>query len=306
LALDARATVLQLLAGPRPASLVATQPLARRAGFGRFGFFFGFPASCGFGGIRTSRSISWRVDSGRSGFFGASAMPNDFHVVNFVTQLGRVGYDVGIVIPPDDLSGFVTPPERDENGKFNVVMLQPTDQTRHVALGMFMDAWSKLELAISDLLMELLSTSSENMPALMNSLGTRGQIDVISVLGQSALTGSQATQLIDILQSIKTNSTRRNHIVHGYWLLEMVIRDHGGRPAVTYNQYRAYDPSDPKTALKVKDVRNSKERSKYLFSIARIDSITREIGNIMARVQALTGTLRKRAESVQKQVNLGV
>ncbi len=122
---------------------------------------------------------------------------------------------------------------------------EPEDDQRHIALGKFMDAWSSLEIPIGTLLAKATGTERENIAVLMNALGTRGQLDVISVLGRVGLDDAAAVELTDILERVKTSNTRRNHIVHGRWILEARLYNANGRVLMRLEQKRLYDVSNP-------------------------------------------------------------
>ncbi|MDB5693711.1 MAG: hypothetical protein JWO81_2774 [Alphaproteobacteria bacterium] len=156
-------------------------------------------------------------------------------------------------------------------------MEQPTNNERHTALGGFMDAWSKVEMAVSILLSEMLSTDLNNMPPLMNSLGSRGQFDVLNELGASTFDKAAFEELEKLTNRFKANNTRRNYITHGYWLLEILVRNHGGNPALVYQQIRAYSPTNRLEREKLSDRRNVKERTKYYFTLTRLRALTGEL-----------------------------
>lgn len=204
-------------------------------------------------------------------------MANEFHRAVIFSHIDE---ETHLVIPPDDLSGFVMPPERAPDGKFNMVLMQPTGEERHAALGKFMDAWSKLEMMISELLMLLMEVGREPMPAIINSVGAQGQREVIMALAVERLSEPASMELAKLMERVKTNTTRRNYIVHGYWMLEFHLLNHGGKPAVRTKQLRAYSPTSLDQRRKINTREGRDVASIYRFSLPRITSLTREVGRI--------------------------
>jgi len=202
-------------------------------------------------------------------------MANEFHAMNVVNRYE--GNDVELIIPPDDLTGYVTPEFQGPDGRYKIVLFQPTGDERHVALGKFMDAWSKVEMNIRLILSVLIDTDNETMPTVMNALGTRGQLDVMLSLAHVKLTAQANIEIEALLERIKVNNTKRNYIVHGYWALEFKLVSQGNKPGLVHRQYRVYDPSGiplPKGAAE------QAESAKYRFSIPRINSLTTELMRI--------------------------
>lgn len=209
--------------------------------------------------------------------------------LGIVNQLGNdPKLNVNVQLRAPDSKAPVTPPFFDENRTFHFELAPPETDERHIELGKFMDSWSELESAISNLLSKILSTDLSHMPVLMNSLGTRGQTDVISVIGAEMFSEPSATELAKLVEQIRTNNTRRNNIVHGRWVTEVLLRLHGATPAVVYKIYRAYTPSNVSEASLSREFKNAKEREKYYFSLPRIRSISESIENLAAALSTFT------------------
>lgn len=188
--------------------------------------------------------------------------------------------EIDIFIPLDDGPLPDPTPVKMPSGNYKVPFIQPNDDRRHVALGVFMDEWSKLEMKLSILLSAALSTRLKEMPVLMNALGNHGQRAVIDALLSPRLSKQAADELAPILERIKNNNTRRNHLVHGYWHLEIVVTDRNGVPHPSYRQYRRYDPSDPEIRRALDKREKSAARKNYMFSLPRILAIATELRRI--------------------------
>lgn len=154
---------------------------------------------------------------------------------------------------------------------------EPMDNRRHIALGRFMDAWSKLESAIATVLCDSTGLDRKEANVLMNALGTRGQLDVIDVLGGSGLSDAQQAELVALMGRVRTNNTRRNYIVHGNWVLEVRLYNANGKLLVRLHQQRRYPVSDKTVRNALNKPENKRDRLKYVFSIPRIDAITKEL-----------------------------
>ncbi|QPC44635.1 hypothetical protein HW532_19175 [Kaustia mangrovi] len=213
-------------------------------------------------------------------------MPNDFYVMRVQSRIGTAKYNVRLEIQPDDATDVDPTPRRDLDGAYVLPIVQPSDNERHIVLGKFMDEWSKLEMALSFLLGHLTSTPMESVSVLMNALGSRGQLDVMRTLAPLRIEGGKVGELEALLDRVKAQNTRRNRIVHGYWALELVVVDCDGAPAIRYHQYREYFPSDAETKIRIGTPSNRKVRSKYLFGLGRIKTITRNIIELRRDLEA--------------------
>lgn len=205
-------------------------------------------------------------------------MANDFHSMTIRNMLPeRVSYKVNAVIPPDDLMDYAPPDVQSPDGSFNVPLLQPAGDQHHLALGRFMDAWSKLEMTLAFLLAGVLELKHSRTTPLTNSLGVRGTLDTISALAHGRISEAKRDELAKLIDRIKENNTRRNYLAHGYWMLEWAVVDQGGKPAALPRIYRAYTPTDPELANKLKNPRNRKERLRFMFAPKRIEALVKAV-----------------------------
>lgn len=139
-----------------------------------------------------------------------------------------------------------------------------------------------------ELLAGILNTETAYMPVIMNSLGTRGQLDVMMTIGNQMFDDNSFAELSVILDKIKEANTKRNYIVHGYWVTEVIMRWHGKSPAIIYKVYRAYLPSNIDQEMLARDIKNKKEREKYYFSVPRIHAIAKSIKRSAGELAAFT------------------
>lgn len=175
-----------------------------------------------------------------------------------------------------------------KNGRYGITLIQPQDNKRHAVLGRFMDEWSKIEMQLARLLGLAVNLHPQDTPVLMNSLGTRGQREAIEALLMPRLQMAAGERLTDALASLKTNSTKRNYIVHGFWALEIVIADRNGVPHPNYRQYRRYDPSNEAIRKELDNRVMSQARKTYMFSLPRIDSLTKSLDNLWQALSTIT------------------
>lgn len=177
-------------------------------------------------------------------------------------------------------SGFLT------NGSYRLIYSQPDRRERHYALGEFLDAWSRLEQQIARAIARTVGIEWTQASVLMNGLGNRGQMETIKALLPARLDANGTTELFALCERIKVNNTKRNYLIHGYWLLEVVVKDRNGVPHANFREYRRYDPGDPRVT-ELLDLRTDKKaRKTYMFSIARIRTITSEVRRLTADLRA--------------------
>lgn len=193
-----------------------------------------------------------------------------------------------------------TSPSHDANGHPIIYVKEPNDDERHIALGRFMDAWSTLEDGVATMLSDATGIDLGTVPTFMNALGMRGQLDVISVLGPAGLSDAQQKELAALLDRVKTKNTKRNHLVHGSWLLEYKLLNRKDSLVRVVTQYRVYEPSDPALRDAIKDQSNRKERDKYMFSIARIHTLIEEVNVLRKDVSKFNRVRRGLPEGAQQ------
>lgn len=112
-----------------------------------------------------------------------------------------------------------------------------------------------------------------------------GDLDVLNVLGPPSLTPKTRGEMNALLDRVRTQNTRRNRIVHGSWTLELRLFNWNGVVGVRRYQYRYYKPNDEATELAIMKGQSRDARSKYLFSISRIDALTNEMLRLATDLQ---------------------
>ena len=103
------------------------------------------------------------------------------------------------------------------------------------------------------------------------------------------------TILDALLSRIKAKNTQRNNLIHGYWFLEIVVKDRNGVPFANVRQYRRYDPNDFKTIRDLDSRACDKARKNYVFSVARINAISSELGRLRADLSSFINNYVKNA-----------
>lgn len=208
-------------------------------------------------------------------------MPENFH---FMTLQNLTDREIVVSFPPDDTSNWQAPPLFSADGKINLVFFQPTDDQRHLALGKYIDAWSNLELRLKAFVCAIFQMEVEALTAMLSALGTRGMLDVLHAHAFQGLTEASRKELERLLECVKENNTRRNHIIHGLWMLEWVVRQHGEKVVARCVQYRMYLPSNEESREAIKHYHNRKERLKYMFTVRRVEALTKALIKLAADV----------------------
>lgn len=199
---------------------------------------------------------------------------NPFHEITIHNRTDRP-HEFQILADEGELPDQTPVPLGD--GIYKIPMIQPNDDSRHIAFGRFMDQWSKLEMQIGRLLGLAMNTPADEMPVVMNGLGSRGQRECLETLLMPKLNAVGAERLSNALSAFKTNATKRNYLSHGYWHLEVVIADRNGVPWPNYRQYRRYNPSNPDTRKSLDRRSDPKARKTFMFSLARINALSSDL-----------------------------
>ena len=84
-----------------------------------------------------------------------------------------------VILPPGDPRSEGVQPD----GSFAIRVVEPDIDACHAALGRYMDAWNHVEIALANLVRDILGLSRDALPSLLSGLGTRGQLDAVSHVG---------------------------------------------------------------------------------------------------------------------------
>lgn len=186
-----------------------------------------------------------------------------------------------------------------KNGNPIIYVEEPSDNSRHIALGRYLDAWSRVETGISALVRRSTGSQIGQAHILMNALGMHGALDVLNVMPINGISKAQHSKLCALLDRVKNQNTNRNRIVHGKWLLELRLFDWGGKIGVRRFQYRYYPPSDPQVIEAIRSETDKRARKKYLFSIPRVEGITAEVLRLSEELQEFMAEIDNRPKGTR-------
>ena len=166
-------------------------------------------------------------------------------------------------------------------------------QKRDIALGQYMDRFSRLENCLSILFWKLLQTDLQTANTIFYELGMRQIVSLLIATGRAELTDDDQKRLESIAQRIHKCTAKRNHLVHGSWSPEIAVGgDENGRPIVAHVEWvRSYRPTDPKEAKEALDKRNQKLNSKYHFTIKKIVEASRHLIELANDITEFSKTL---------------
>lgn len=155
----------------------------------------------------------------------------------------------------------------------------PDPNEKHIALGKFMDTWSKLELMLRQKLEHLLLTPDQSTAsAISNSMSGKALADMIQTLASLHLKSKDLREYVALLERFLKINTKRNFLVHGAWVVELIVGFKDGEPNVDVFEAREYAPVDRDEREALGDLRNQAKRSRYIFRVTDIERIERDIG----------------------------
>lgn len=234
------------------------------------------------------------------------AVPPGFsiRVANF---LRNAPYHVSVHLPSTDKDAPVFP--RLNGPHLDVVV--PASDDRHLLLGKFMDAWSRLERQLTFFVSTLLECDLRTAGHTQSSMGMRQILDLLTGLSQLKLTPQHCAQMTTLLERVRKQNGKRNVLVHGMWVLEANVYVKRGTPVVNSQFVRELTPVDPEKAKAISDPRNQRERVKYLFNLRRLAGTIREteavaidLGNFRQGMQLSSAWKRQRQEFFSEQDRL--
>jgi len=150
----------------------------------------------------------------------------------------------------------------------------PSGEECDRALGVYMRMWGQVETAMNLLIHKLLDTDVSTAQIVIIAVGNmRAQLEFAIELGKHRLNTADADQLERILERLKTTNTRRNHIVHGTWMLFLTM----GTPpnpkplkAKSGRWIRVYGPPQREDLKELMSGKNQKLEHKYKFAPEQI------------------------------------
>lgn len=179
----------------------------------------------------------------------------------------------------------------------------PDDQTlvvpnlstkdRDIALGQYMDCFSRLEGCLSILFWKLLQTDLQTANTVFYELGMKQIVAILVATGRVELSLDDQRRLEALARRIGKCTAKRNHLVHGRWTRNIAVGgDENDRPIVKSVVWvRSYMPTDPKQAKEALDRRNQKLNTKYHFTVPRIIEASRQLVQLTKDISGFMKTL---------------
>ena len=107
----------------------------------------------------------------------------------------------------------------------------PPENDKHIALGRFLDTWSKLELQLRQYVQKFLFTAHEpTARTVAYTLSQRTLSDMLLNLASMHLSGKDRAAFNKLCERYGKLNTKRNYLVHGSWVLEAVWKIGSGIP----------------------------------------------------------------------------
>jgi hypothetical protein len=155
-----------------------------------------------------------------------------------------------------------------------------------------MDSWSLLESTLEYLLSKLLGIQLIEAGLAFQKLGMRNAIELLNGLAKRKLLEADALALTALTERLGRLNSRRNVLVHGHWIYEANVVVRGGQAVLLCQFLRAVTPADPVADKAAANPRNQKDRTKYCFTLKRIDSTTRETDTLNGDLLSFCAQMR--------------
>ena len=164
---------------------------------------------------------------------------------------------------------------------------EPPTEERDVALGQYMDAWSRLETILLELLRELLHTDDAATVAVGATLGARQLKDLLNALAALRMRPEGTQKMARLCNRFSGLNTKRNHIIHGRWAVVVHLRTDGN----TVAWVRSYTPVDPALAMAGGDYTKPKIGDHFAFTIKQLRGAQAHVSALMGDASAFIGEL---------------
>jgi hypothetical protein len=150
---------------------------------------------------------------------------------------------------------------------FNIAL--PEREERDLALGDYMDTFSRLEVLMQAATLELLQIDEVRARPFFAALGTKQMIDVLKAAAKTELAEEGANRVRKLCLKLADRNMRRNHIVHGKWTMHLTPTGEGDN--ATCEWIRRYDHIDPSFGG---DPHDPKVLGMYTFTIPVLGKTT--------------------------------
>lgn len=167
----------------------------------------------------------------------------------------------------------------------------PTEP-RDLALGRYMDTWSRMEGMLYFILRYLLRTDDGATQAITAALTARQWKDLLTAMGVQRLTDEGSKRLTNLCERFSKHNTKRNNIVHGSWALTVHVKDAGdGRSEFTTTWVRSYRPVQQDIAKDVGRYDLPAIGGKTAFTIPQMATATTHVEALMGDLSTFLGEL---------------
>lgn len=154
---------------------------------------------------------------------------------------------------------------------------------RDQTLGIYMDAWSRTETAMSMVLGVMLGPNPEIGRVIFASLSGAAQMrEVLMALSRTTLSAADQKSLEGLCDRAKRAATKRNRIVHGRWTLQI---DQNQETGIVSSAVwaRTYMPADPElfAQTQMPGQKNQSARENYAFTLPLIHRAIQDVEKLM-------------------------
>ncbi|MGZ3196183.1 MAG: hypothetical protein ACXWI5_02730 [Croceibacterium sp.] len=163
----------------------------------------------------------------------------------------------------------------------NVTLETLPTEARDSAMGRYMDAFSRLEGIVHIAISEIQQIDLVILRPVFAVMMAKQSIDLLEAVAHMHLTPEGATRVHNLCERLLRRNMRRNHIVHGKWIMVATISD----DCVIQEWVRWYDHVNPELAqLRYTD---PKLAGMYAFTVPGLDKATGHVVEMLQVVSAL-------------------
>lgn len=167
-------------------------------------------------------------------------------------------------------------------------------EPRDLALGRYMDAWSRMEGFLYLIFTELTGADAEVSRVLYSTLNAKPIRDVLSSLGSIRLNEDGASRLTKLCERVGKQATKRNHIIHGAWVTSVIISDTkppSDKRIITTTWVRTYTPVQYELAKQSGRYDLPKVGEHYAFTIDQLERTTNNVLTLMGELSTFLADL---------------
>lgn len=209
----------------------------------------------------------------------------DIYNVRIIREAKQLSRPIVLVLP-----GMPKPDPTKYDPRSLFLDVSPPDMDPyHVSLGRFMNDWGRLESSMHHLFARLFGSEKDKCNAISRSFSGKSLRDLLENLSATACSPGSHKKLVKLLERFSKVNTKRNKIVHGNWVIEVMLLDgDNGSTQIRVDTYRETAGLNREVYDAMQNIKSQRIRAANLFNIDAINAVARDTKALAADFHEFT------------------